>query len=534
MIDCLLIHVSQVPQGLSGTHEMHVRGESLRFGRGAACTVHLPDHRVALHHATLRRDDTGALLLEAAPGAFISIDGFLESAAALAPGRTFVIGPYHFAVEDTKAGCDIALRCSLPQGGHPAAAGGHELQEPVRWRKRWLGLGLAVILLLGGLLLPLLTRLSPAFEHWQAALPVSLTGLQSPGPLSPGHRGFAQRCTTCHAKAFHAVADTACTECHSRLADHLPADAAHAERIRARRCADCHPAHAGKAATRVAGLTQCVGCHRQVDGDIAKVGSFSAHPDFHLTVPDGQSSQRVPLDGSTLPPEHAGLKFSHAFHLSKKGISTPEGDTVMHCPDCHQLEDSGEHFTPVNMKLTCQQSRCHTLRYAEPAGGIVPHGSEREALYRLRLFYIDRVLKEGNVADCPPATRKSPDGLLGCAENKARTQAAETLFRQDGENLECALCHEIRTTGRHDMPWRVAPVRPIRDWQPKAHFSHARHGTLACTECHRKTDSSESADISFPRIEVCRQCHTDPDGSANRVASRCESCHRFHRHPPAP
>ncbi len=247
---------------------------------------------------------------------------------------------------------------------------------------------------------------------------------------------------------------------------------------------------------------------------------------------------RYRQDDKKMPEEKSGLKFSHRIHLVKTGLSTPLGDTILTCRDCHKLEDSGNHFAPMDMKMTCQQSRCHTLHFAEPVAGIIPHGRVRPLMDQLRSYYANQLAGtpgeisgkcgqqgiEGNLAE----------RTLACAERLARNYAATTLFNDIGSAKQCSECHEITSTESEETPWKIVPLRLNRDWQPKAIFSHTRHDTVECTECHDKRDSESSRDIAMPSIEKCRSCHAGPHEVTGKVTSDCEDCHRFHRHVGSP
>jgi hypothetical protein len=390
------------------------------------------------------------------------------------------------------------------------------------------------LILLGLLLLPLTTRVSSGFEAWQATLPVALTSLLNPGPLSAGHSGFGMKCSACHQSAFRAVSDQACTHCHERVSMHL---VAHADLLEKTRCIDCHASHGGKASSMQSGLTaQCVTCHRQTGKHVAEIRDFDeTHPAFHLTMPDKREVIRFRQSDKEQPPEKPGLRFSHRIHLVKNGLSTPLGDTVLQCRDCHKLEDAGEHFAPMDMKTTCQQSRCHTLRFAQPLVGVIPHGAERPLMDRLRAYFASQLAgKPDDIKE--KCGKKGIEGnlaerTLACAEQLANSYAATTLFLENGSTLQCGECHEITATGAKETPWKIAPLLLNRDWQPKASFSHARHGTADCTDCHDKRDSKSSADIAMPGIEKCRTCHAGSHPETGKITSSCDDCHRFHRHP---
>lgn len=537
MISCLLINVTCNQRGLQASNEIRIAGDVIELGRGAACQIHLPDHRVSLLHATLKRSDDGTLRIEAEPDALISIDGFVERAAVLSPGTRVGIGPYLLTVKPVTDDFDATLLVEMPQSHATGPSAPHSASvtlSALDISRRRYSLWLAIFILLALFLLPMLTRVSPELEKWQATLPVALTELLNPGPLSSGHSAFGTKCSACHQHAFQSVADAACAKCHERIAMHLSANDLIASKSSAVRCAECHASHRGKVDAMKDGLPQCVACHKSFGTSVGDARDFGTrHPPFQLTVPVGKNIVRVPPDAKAIPPDRSGLKFSHQVHLAKNGVSTPTGDTVLTCRDCHKLETAGNHFAPMAMTMTCQQSRCHTLRFAEPVHGVVPHGSEREVMNSLRSFYANWLADSPaeNGRECAPETKTGNvvRRTLDCADRLAHKNAASSLFKETGENLECALCHEVTTTERKDVPWKVMPVSINRDWQPKAIFVHAKHDTVDCTQCHDKANSKASEDVALPPIEKCRECHTGTFGASGRVKSNCESCHRFHR-----
>jgi hypothetical protein len=277
--------------------------------------------------------------------------------------------------------------------------------------------------------------------------------------------------------------------------------------------------------------SQCVNCHSAIksikaDSKLDNVDDFSTkHPPFHLTFQDGVKILRLRQDDKNKPIEKSGLKYSHKIHLDKEGISSPQGDTVMQCQDCHKIEDSGIHFEPMTMKKTCQQSGCHALDFTDPVEGLAPHGSERAVMDRLRGFYNQWLLASPtNTAACQHGT--GVYDTKDCANELARKNAASTLFRQEHE---CGECHEIEATGDNEVPWKVKPLHLNRDWQPGATFTHSKHDTMKCTECHDKMNSKTSADIAMPTIQKCRECHVGNQAAKGKIRSSCDSCHRFHR-----
>lgn len=544
MISCLLIQVSRNQQGLPICKESVISGESVQIGRGAACKIHLLDHRVNLLHATVRRSEDGTLYIEGEKDVTININGFIEQSAALSPGTRVEIGPYLLIVESRPGGHDIALSVEMirplpEQDAAKACRTAPVTLAALGVGKRRLGFGLAACILFVFMLLPLLPSASSALDKWQATLPVTLTESWNPGPLSGGHGVFGAKCSTCHQRAFRAVSDDACVGCHKQIARHLAKDDLHASAFKKVRCTDCHQDHRGEAGLVLHDPSACVGCHGDIKRKnagtaLADAHDFGAdHPQFHITLLDGKNVVRVRQDEKGKLVEKSGLKYSHQVHLDKKGVSSPQGDMVMVCGDCHKIDESGTHFAPMTMQKTCQQSRCHMLYFTEPADGVAPHGSEREVMNRLREFYAKWLADSPakNMAACGHAgvPVNSAKRTLDCANELAGKNAAATLFRESGEALECVMCHEISSTGDNDVPWKVAPLHINRDYQPGAVFPHSRHGTVNCTECHDKMNSKTSAEIAMPAIEKCRECHVGDQSAKGKVRSACDSCHRFHR-----
>ncbi len=537
MISCLLVHKRRNSRGLQSSSKIRIASDTLELGRGTACQIHLPDHRVGLLHATIRRAEEGALQVEAEQGALISVNGYLESSAVLRPGMQVTIGPYLLTVEEAAVNVDLVLtmELQLTQADHGTLSQNDPVTlDALGISKRRLGAGFAGLILLVFVLLPILLRAFPAVDDWQASLPVTLTELLSPGPLASGHERFGKKCSACHQRAFQAVTDAACTKCHERVSMHLATNNPFGKQMQSVRCADCHAGHQGKAEAMRVGMSQCADCHAATGTAVAEVRDFDAsHPPFHLMMPVGKKLMRIRQDETGILGEKPGLKFSHRVHLAKKGVATPNGDTVLTCRSCHILEESGYHFAAMEMKMTCQQSRCHRVRFEEPAVGIVPHGSETEVMNTLRHAYASWLADEPveKSKGCPPGAkvRGIVKQTLDCADSLARDKAASTLFRRTGKDLECGLCHEIVDSREKATPWRVLPVNLNRDWQPLAVFPHARHGTVDCGECHDKANSKKSEDMSFPSIKKCRECHGGVRATEGKLRTTCEDCHKFHR-----
>jgi hypothetical protein len=209
-------------------------------------------------------------------------------------------------------------------------------------RRSWqLGLAVAIVVLLI-FLAGILTRTSPAFESWQAQLPVTLTGLLTPGSLTPAHQRFGARCSTCHRDAFTTVGNDTCVECHKAVAGHRTKAEPAAGNTPEPPCIDCHITHRNKAAVVDARSAPCIDCHIRQEARLAANRDFGkAHAPFRLTLFNGKQETRLRDDAATVPRENSGLKFSHAAHLKADGVSSPEGQTILGCTSCHRPDAAG-------------------------------------------------------------------------------------------------------------------------------------------------------------------------------------------------
>jgi c(7)-type cytochrome triheme protein len=515
MISCLLVHLSRNPQGIAVGKEISVSGETLDVGRGAACKIHLQEHLVHLHHALIKRSEDGTLYIDCEKNVEINVNGAMVQSAALDVGTRIEIGPYALAVLPKPDRHDIALSVELM----PAHLGELEaLKEKQRntpltiaalgISKRRLSLALVAAILLLFVFLPLLPAISPGLDRGQQAnLPVALNESWSPGALAGGHQVFGNKCGVCHQKPFRAVGDAVCSACHQNIASHGKQPTAHGKK----HCATCHSDHKGKQGLAAHDSSNCVACHanlkkNQADTRLADAVDFEIdHPAFRFASPQ----------------EQTGIKYSHKVHLAEDGIYSLQGDKVLACQDCHHLEESGRRFAPIQMKRDCEKS-CHELEFSDPMQGRVAHGSIDAVTSRVREFYLARML--GKSLPSNACGQVKGESKTECASRLSNNLLADSLFRG---NLECGECHEI-SGGKTLDSWQFAPLKLYRDRDRKSVFSHAKHRTTRCESCHDKRESQSSADVSMPKIEKCRECHSGKRVVKNKVSTRCDQCHVFH------
>ena len=552
-----------------------VSGETLDLGRAASCKIYLPDPRVRLEHATIRRAEDGFLYLDAAGPVFV--DRRSETTMRLALGQSITIGPYDFVVEDVQDGAArataqltlaYALRESaLAQSSAELARAGLGLRESWVTRRRlsWIA-SLLVLVLCAALpawhayhprpaqaaaMAPSTAGGAPEqMAAWVLARTTRLDTFWNPGPISSAHQNFAPDCRSCHAKPFERVTDASCTYCHKSVGAHVADKAIEQSTFGAQRCASCHKDHQGPASMRVVDAVGCVQCHADVrryspKTPLANVSDFARdHPPFRLSLRQSTAQsvvQRV-VQTPTLRSETA-LKFPHALHLASAGIKSPDGPAAtggrvqLDCAACHTLDGPTARYLPVRMDKHCQG--CHRLSVDPQAPQRqVPHGTPEVVRTAVHEIYaslaVDRFpasLVTVNSLLQRPAAQAPESRAIGAAR-WVQDQTEKTLSSMlDKPTGECRVCHSLTTQpAKPGKPrsWNVAAVVSTSHWLPQSRFSHTQHTNAACTTCHQAGASKVAADILVPDIKVCQTCHTGARPEGDKVASRCESCHGFH------
>ncbi|MGV3743469.1 MAG: cytochrome c3 family protein [Burkholderiaceae bacterium] len=384
----------------------------------------------------------------------------------------------------------------------------------------------------------------------------------NPGTLASSHQPWANDCKVCHSTPFAMVKNEDCTACHKNMADHAAPEIAKFSELHEMRCASCHSDHKGPmglvAQNRNFTSENCSDCHADIKESYPKtqtqnVSDFAKeHPPFRIQHTSFNESDRFvrtrQVKGIALR-EPTSLKFPHDVHLAKGGVNSPKGKVNMECKNCHSPTPDGIGFKAVTMKADCQS--CHDLKF-EPSVSSreVPHGSEQDVLNTLREFYsyvgmhkvpIDKPAPDRGVSLIRPGKEeRTPSFVNAPGDVKSRAAAAATeLF----EKTSCVICHEVTrvpqadASGKKisDMPsWKITPVAKKHAWMPKSRFSHEKHMTAECTDCHGAPSSKDAEDVLMPEIGVCRDCHAGRAPEKNKLASDCGVCHGFHIEKPVP
>lgn len=516
MINCLLIKVSYNSRGVLTRSYRTLTAEEITIGRGAECTIHLPDPRLAMHHAVIKRLDDGQIHLMTVNGE-LEVEGAILQNIALTNGQQVMIGPYQLKVEpappDVNITVSLLLVNRLPDDFQDLKARTYEPLRGASVFKRRLSLWMAAFIALIFLVLPLAQNLIPQLRTTMEKLPLGFDRVWSPGHISNSHRHFGSQCFNCHEVLTQKVTDQACVNCHSDTASHI-ADPALQKNVFKKpslfsdgiRCAECHREHKAPYPLARQDNAMCVKCHENIKAMDAKtelpdIHDFDHdHPDFNLTFrtgPTAKDVERIPQTDTTRLIEKSGLKFPHDQHFGK--VQGPDGIMdvrELSCASCHHSEGKEMRFKALSFKRDCLFCHENQLKVGPAEAKFsVPHGAEQNVINALKV--------------------QAPKDFLRYSES----------LKTSG----CAYCHEVLETKKDDLlPWRVAPLYINHDWFSKAHFNHASHRTQQCQSCHQVENSETSEDVAMPDRKSCLQCHSGNSPKSKRIASSCMSCHAFH------
>lgn len=524
-------------------------GGVLTIGRSAGQGLFLSDLRVALEHARIRPLKANRFRIESLIASGIRVDGNLEQAAGIGPGSVIEIGQNLLTVVKPPAGYDAAIEISEvvrkdDKAGAQYTNRAFSLKQ-TRLSKRGLSWILFGLLLVTALAIPVAGHFIPGMGTKLRAMPVPDDGQWSAGTLQAAHHYFGEDCSTCHTKAFQMVQNEACKDCHSATPDHADAEKFGLPELSDTRCAYCHKDHNGLDGLVRTDQKLCQDCHTDLDvrsnqrTTLRNVADFdSNHPEFTVELAgwdaDNNYTPRVEPLNSDLLIEDSNLKFPHDVHLDPSGLSAPSGKQVLNCDSCHVAEAGGAKMEPVDFETMCQD--CHQLAFDPQAPDRqVVHGKVAEVLYMLDEFYANKALNGGYEDVTAPAVvrqRRRPGTRLNRAESQEALAWARGKARRVGQSLfegqACSVCHTVnQVSNGGDISWSVEPVRVAGQWFKKAVFTHQKHLTMTCIECHAAESSSSSDDVLMPDIANCRSCHGG-EHSRNKLASTCISCHVYH------
>jgi hypothetical protein len=397
------------------------------------------------------------------------------------------------------------------------------------------------------------------------------------GPTHNRRETFAPTCASCHVEhkgrtELAAMADQQCTQCHGRLqtTDGVTAftkeiggfTRGHPEfavtvagagtatrvrlddRARLRDNAQIKLNHAKHLKAGLKGLEElkstrgsdgilqgrdglqltCAYCHEPDErrGAIAPI-TFQRHcgPACHPLDFDGRLPD-VAVPHDTPPVVHAFLRgvFSESFDVCQAVQRSPASAPPAARARCQALE-----LVKGAAPAEAEPDRARGGRLGRRAEAEEPPpDAPRGARLGQRAPVQDAPAEEAP-ADAPrgrPGRRAEPEGSPAPTESWTVTQVrnAESLvFTQ-----RCEFCHAL-VPQPEALP-AVAPTAIPARWMPHARFDHGSHRPLACAECHRAAESTETTDVLLPSIKTCVQCHRG--ASSPTARSGCVECHVYH------
>ena len=351
-----------------------------------------------------------------------------------------------------------------------------------------------------------------------------------PGPVTPAHATFGDRCAHCHV-SFAAVPNDKCLACHTARV--------HSEfEVETPACASCHVEHRPADVTLAVSDRACIACHgalrsKRTPAIAVHISGFADHPELSPLRPDRH--------------DPTALRFNHELHLTSKDVQEH-----LACTTCHVIAADGRYMRPILFETDCR--RCHELKVREapaPIGDLeAPHRKPdivREGLTTALLTLGAQRPKEIFAAEQQIfIPGQAPRGAIDDSKSIQEFQR-KWLPRLEGElyrpfvdqppllenNKYCFLCHVgSAAAGSDGLPVIEASKPPAR-WLEHAEFSHRKHDELPCRTCHPDVERSRStSDTNLPSVRVCQQCHADT--LQQSAGTRCALCHLYHdtsKHP---
>ena len=526
-------------------------GDVLTIGRAADQAIFLPDLRAALNHARVTLLASGQYKIESLILAGIRVNDAITYTTTAGPGVVVAIGNTRLTLLAAPQDYDGAVEVSTLDKSEQKAESAQRA-KPTRLvqtglskrRPSWI---LFAGILVFGLILPMIGHFVPGFGEMLRRTPL-LPSTQSwnPGTLDAAHHFFARDCTRCHQHAVLTVRDKACLACHANTAAHADPAKFNLPQLGNAQCRTCHQDHQGLRGLIRTDQRLCSNCHidlkarTQGASTFADVGDFGTnHPQFKVNLPEWDANGKFAPQRVTWAEdlkENSGLKFNHEKHLKPEGLNTPNGHRVLTCATCHVPDAGGAKMRPVNFETMCHD--CHKLGFDTLAPDReVPHGKVAAVAYTLSEYYA-KVALEGGYQDArspdivqqrrrpgaPPLSQQQQQEALAWARQRAR-EATDSLFT----GKACSTCHKVTPPRTPDDTWHVAPVRVSGVWYADAKFTHAKHTTVKCVDCHAgAAKSTQSSDLLIPGIANCRTCHGGAKAK-DKVATTCIACHDYHQ-----
>src|SRR5581483_11751472 len=490
-------------------------GDVLTIGRAADQAIFLPDLRAALNHARITLLSSGQYKIESLILAGIRVDGEITYTTTAGAGGVVEIGNTRLTLlapaQDFDGGVEVSTLDKSEQSAEKEKQAKPTRLVDTKLSKRWPSWALFLGILVFGLVLPMIGHFVPGFGEMLRTVPlVPSTMSWNPGTFDAAHQFFGSDCVRCHQRAFLTVRDSACLACHANVAAHADPVKFNLPQLGNAECRTCHQDHQGVRGLIRTDQRLCADCHADLKARTKNASTFAdvrdfgtAHPEFKIDQPAWDADGKFAPQRTTFSPElkeNSGLKFNHMKHLKAEGLNAPKGHRTLGCANCHIPDAGGAKMRPVNFEAMCHD--CHTLGFDTLAPDReVPHGKVNEVMFTLNEYYA-RVALEGGYQDAkspvivqerrrpgsPPLSQQQQQEALAWAREQARN-VTESLFT----GRACTTCHKVTAPRDAADTWHVAPVRVSGVWYADAKFTHAKHTTVKCEDCHDKARDSKTA-----------------------------------------
>lgn len=304
----------------------------------------------------------------------------------------------------------------------------------------------------------------------------------SPGPLARAHEPLegTLRCVSCHGVGGKDQMNALCLQCHKEVAWLVQQRRGFHARQPERRCASCHPDHAGRDFALIAWPG---GDPLRFDHGLAGWALEGRH-------------QRLPCAECHKP----ALRIGEAARLSPRQGAEPGWIGLeRRCTACHEDVHRGA--------LSRNCLTCHDQTHWKPAPGF-DHAKTDYPLTG----------KHGEVA-CASCHRARPGGA--------------PVFKPVAHR-DCAACHRDPHGGRFSGSCSGCHVTTGFEVINRGHFDHARtrfplrgrHASVACSACHDVPGLQGGG--RNPPFATCAGCHADPHAGTATLAGAavdCSACH---------
>jgi hypothetical protein len=414
-----------------------------------------------------------------------------------------------------------------------------------------------------------------------AAVPVRAQ--LSPGPLSEAHQSLegVTQCFQCHESGAGAV-DAKCLACHTEIGWLVTRGRGLHGRIQSKRCAQCHPDHAGRAFQLVRwdegaaerfdhqrtgfvldgrhGKLKCVECHQprfQKSGGAALIrkrdraaswlglerSCASCHDDPHqgqlgAACADCHGHQAwkpatgfdhaktaFPLTGLHAKVECAKCHTSPRLELATdaQGKPVPRWKPLSHtdCVSCHK--------NPHSRRFPGACTKCHTTQGFQVFDA--KNFDHERTRYPLRGRHATVACAKCHGPKLAGGQKPAFDRCDRCHRDSHAGLA--TLA---GRPADCVACHSVQG-------WKPSTYS-VSAHQASAYPLEGRHALVPCAKCHPQGPDSLAARLGAARVLLrparggCLDCHTDPHrgrfeaGGARAKAGSCRTCHTMNGYRP--